>query len=248
MIVLSESSVLLNATQGKLLALRKNFKFSLAILFLDVFIGIFVLDSLPNSNILYTSFWSTVDNFIEYLDSVITWITNNPAGLKLNEPVNTTLSSFVRYHIYLWKTFVEVLRMPQVVDFALGAAYLGASTFAALTADIFQILTLHILCFDAYASKLSHVCWSTLVALWGLVRGKKWNPLRKRTDNVVLESREQFIGTSLFTILLFLLPTILVYFVVFRVLRISVRLVLGSVRILARLPKSLHDYTLGPSC
>ncbi|KIH60524.1 hypothetical protein ANCDUO_09227 [Ancylostoma duodenale] len=60
-----------------------------------------------------------VENYIEKLNmggptsstcshyssgEVITWLTNNPAGLKLNEPVNTALASFFQYHIHLWKS------------------------------------------------------------------------------------------------------------------------------------------------
>ncbi|VDM60671.1 unnamed protein product [Angiostrongylus costaricensis] len=32
------------------------------------------------------------------------WLTHNPAGLKLNEPVNRALASFFQYHIHLWKS------------------------------------------------------------------------------------------------------------------------------------------------
>ncbi|VDL64857.1 unnamed protein product [Nippostrongylus brasiliensis] len=39
---------------------------------------------------------------------------------------------------------------------------------------------------------------------------------------VHLDTRQQFITTLLFTILLFLLPTIVVYFIVFKALRLSV--------------------------
>ncbi|RCN27284.1 hypothetical protein ANCCAN_26983 [Ancylostoma caninum] len=40
----------------------------------------------------------------DWMGRVITWLTNNPAGLKLNEPVNTALASFFQYHIHLWKS------------------------------------------------------------------------------------------------------------------------------------------------
>uniref|UniRef100_A0A0K0DJL4 BPI2 domain-containing protein n=1 Tax=Angiostrongylus cantonensis TaxID=6313 RepID=A0A0K0DJL4_ANGCA len=35
---------------------------------------------------------------------VMDWLTHNPAGLKLNEPVNRALASFFQYHIHLWKS------------------------------------------------------------------------------------------------------------------------------------------------
>ncbi|KAL6738782.1 hypothetical protein Aduo_012294 [Ancylostoma duodenale] len=52
----------------------------------------------------YDVFWKSVDELVARLDGVITWLTNNPAGLKLNEPVNTALASFFQYHIHLWKS------------------------------------------------------------------------------------------------------------------------------------------------
>lgn len=85
---------------------------------------------------------------------------------------------------------------------------------------------------------MCYLCYYTLTVLWSLVRGKKWNPLRERKDTVrvfwytyvilykyfqvILDTRQQFLATSLFVILLFILPTIFVYFVVFRCLRLAV--------------------------
>uniref|UniRef100_A0A0N4WY40 Pecanex-like protein n=1 Tax=Haemonchus placei TaxID=6290 RepID=A0A0N4WY40_HAEPC len=62
-----------------------------------------VLFSLVNCDGAYDVFWQSVDSLI--MDS----LTHNPAGMKLNEPVNTALASFFQYHIHLWKSkyFVE---------------------------------------------------------------------------------------------------------------------------------------------
>ena len=54
-----------------------------------------------------------------------------------------------------------------------------------------------------------------LSSLWRLFRGKKWNVLRKRVDSAQYDVDQLFIGTLLFTILLFLLPTTAFYYIVF---------------------------------
>lgn len=61
---------------------------------------------------------------------------------------------------------------------------------------------------------------SGISALWRLFRGKKWNELRSRVDSYSYDNEQLFIGTILFTILLFLLPTVFMYYLVFLILRI----------------------------
>lgn len=58
-----------------------------------------------------------------------------------------------------------------------------------------------------------------LGSLWRLFRGKKWNVLRQRVDSAVYDADQLFVGTLLFTVLLFLLPTIGLYYVVFTLVR-----------------------------
>ncbi len=54
-----------------------------------------------------------------------------------------------------------------------------------------------------------------LASLWRLFRGKKWNVLRQRVDSASYDVDQLFIGTLLFTVLLFLLPTTALYYIVF---------------------------------
>lgn len=54
-----------------------------------------------------------------------------------------------------------------------------------------------------------------MASLWRLFRGKKWNVLRQRVDSAVYDADQLFVGTLLFTVLLFILPTTGLYYVVF---------------------------------
>ncbi|GMR48183.1 hypothetical protein PMAYCL1PPCAC_18378 [Pristionchus mayeri] len=206
---------------------------------LDSFFGLAILFFWSNS-LQSTPFWSIVDNLIGELDKLITWLTNNPAGLKLNEPLNIFLARFFHYHIYLWQAFITVSRMFPLGTVLLYSLVLGFSVSVALVADFCSLLTLHIFCFEVYANRLGRVTGRAFIASWRLLRGKKSNPLRERVDSVSLDSRELFIATTLFTILLFVIPTVSIYYVVFTALATGVRVIIRLLHYLSM----THVYTL----
>uniref|UniRef100_A0A1I8AYC9 Uncharacterized protein n=1 Tax=Meloidogyne hapla TaxID=6305 RepID=A0A1I8AYC9_MELHA len=72
-------------------------------LFLDSLLGILTIYLIPNDWHLIKYFWQSVYLSIEQLENLINWLTQNPAGLKLNDALNTFLSNFFLYHIHLWK-------------------------------------------------------------------------------------------------------------------------------------------------
>nr|KAF6272121.1 phosphatidylinositol glycan anchor biosynthesis class Q [Myotis myotis] len=84
-----------------------------------------------------------------------------------------------------------------------------------------------------------------LSSLWRLFRGKKWNVLRQRVDSCSYDLDQLFIGTLLFTILVFLLPTTALYYLVFTLLRLLVVTVQGLIHLLVDLVNSLPLYALG---
>ena len=74
----------------------------------DSLLGIFIINSIPTEWQLIENFWKIVFLSIEQLENVINWLTQNPAGLKLNDALNTFLSNFFLYHIHLWKCKEQV--------------------------------------------------------------------------------------------------------------------------------------------
>ncbi|KAK6052837.1 N-acetylglucosaminyl transferase component [Cooperia oncophora] len=112
-----------------------------------------VLFSFVNCDGAYEVFWRSVDSLVARLDEIMDSLTHNPAGLKLNEPVNTALASFFQYHIHLWKTFMMFSRYRTIWYVLYGSSCLGLSVCCALFADFVSLLTLHIVCFDVYASR-----------------------------------------------------------------------------------------------
>lgn len=49
--------------------------------------------------------------------------------------------------------------------------------------------------------------------------GKRWNVLRQRTDSYAYDVDQLFLGTLLFTVSIFLLPTVAIYALLFALVR-----------------------------
>jgi len=73
-----------------------------------------------------------------------------------------------------------------------------------------------------FRCRLYNLQLNTLSSLWHLFRGKKWNVLRKRVDSAVYNVDQLFLGTLLFTVLLFLLPTTALFYAVFAMVSFAV--------------------------
>ena len=162
------------------------------------------------------------DGVVLYLRKLITWLMGAPAGLKLNSVLSMCLGRFFLYHIHLWVTFLHVTT-PYVSHFLThhcldALSKMGLCMQLCVIQDAFNLITFHIHCFYAYARRLFVSQSKGLMSLWRLFRGKKYNPLRDRVDSSSSNVDQLFLGTLAFTILLFLYPTTLMYFTVFKAL------------------------------
>ena len=92
---------------------------------------------------------------------------------------------------------------------------LGFSLQIGLIIDAINMLSIHTHCFYLYASRIYKIEFDSLKSLFRLFRGKKMNPLRKRIDSYMYDVDQLFIGTLGFCIAFFLLPTVLMYYIVF---------------------------------
>uniref|UniRef100_A0A2K6W3Q7 Phosphatidylinositol N-acetylglucosaminyltransferase subunit Q n=1 Tax=Onchocerca volvulus TaxID=6282 RepID=A0A2K6W3Q7_ONCVO len=190
---------------------------------LDSVLGVIVWKELTEVDFFSDYIWDGLSMMITNLEELIHWLTTYPAGLKLNSHLNAILSQFFVYHIYLWQTYLSVASVYIGFGFISLSCFFGLSVFFAALSDLLRLLTVHIYCFHIYAFKLATLSVMSIKSLWRLFRGRKYNPLRQRVDSVKLDTRQLFIATLFFIILLFLLPTILVYFFVFSSLHCGVR-------------------------
>ena len=81
---------------------------SLLSLVLDLLLGWLVssqVSSLVSDRIAVTdTIFLGMEVVIRYLKSLIVWMMENPAGLKLNSVLSQALGNFFLYHIHLWMT------------------------------------------------------------------------------------------------------------------------------------------------
>uniref|UniRef100_A0A915P8E7 Uncharacterized protein n=1 Tax=Meloidogyne floridensis TaxID=298350 RepID=A0A915P8E7_9BILA len=114
-------------------------------LLFDSLLGIVIINSIPTEWQLIENFWKIVFLSIEQLENVINWLTQNPAGLKLNDALNTFLSNFFLYHIHLWKSYIIALQHSSVDRiFLVGFSTLGFSVLIAFISDFLRIVSLHL--------------------------------------------------------------------------------------------------------
>lgn len=226
---LSTLSSLDRAATHTLFMRKANILVSLVV---DVFLGLLLVSWLYRENrigLLADALVPAADRVARELEELLQWLMGAPAGLKMNRALDQVLGRFFLYHIHLWISYIHL--MSPFVEVTLWYAGLSAClglTFAlSLLSDTLALLTFHIYCFYVYGARLYCLKVYGLSALWRLFRGKKWNVLRQRVDSCSYDLDQLFIGTLLFTILLFLLPTTALYYLVFTLLRLVVVLVQG---------------------
>ncbi|XP_069343273.1 phosphatidylinositol N-acetylglucosaminyltransferase subunit Q isoform X1 [Eulemur rufifrons] len=217
---------------------------------LDVALGLVLLSWLHRKNRLgqlADALVPVADQVAEELQHLLQWLMGAPAGLKMNRALDQVLGRFFLYHIHLWISYIHL--MSPFIEHILWhvglSACLGLTVALSILSDIIALLTFHIYCFYVYGARLYCLKVYGLSSLWRLFRGKKWNVLRQRVDSCSYDLDQLFIGTLLFTILVFLLPTTALYYLVFTLLRLLVVAVQGLIRLLVDMVNSLPLYSLG---
>ncbi|XP_011497258.1 PREDICTED: phosphatidylinositol N-acetylglucosaminyltransferase subunit Q [Ceratosolen solmsi marchali] len=222
----------LKTAQWTLSTLLEGKRFTLKIInyiiavIIDILLGLLLLklllnflsDSSPSEVLLFYA-----EKVVESLKELVNWLMGSPAGLKLNHSFNNILGKFFLYHIHLWSSFLIVSKplMELAFEVLLFIGRLGITFQISIIADLFALISFHTYCIYIYAARLFNIQISGLIALFRLFLGKKKNPLRKRVDSCRYQPDQLFVGTLLFTILLFLMPTTWVYYIVFTTLRLT---------------------------
>ena len=98
----------------------------------------------------------------------------------------------------------------------------GTTLPIAIFSDLLSVGTLHVLCFYTAFSRIFSWLLTTIVSLFHLFRGKKHNVLRNRIDSCDYDLDQLLLGTILFTLLFFLLPTVTVFYLTFTSARIGI--------------------------
>ncbi|KZF21906.1 N-acetylglucosaminyl transferase component Gpi1 [Xylona heveae TC161] len=165
---------------------------------------------------------------IEGLQRMISWLMFWPAGLKLNTELAAFLGDLFLWVIDYWAGCVANLRplLPQVIYFIGFSSFAGASVPIALFSDLLSLLTLHIYSFYIASARIYNWQLTIIISLFHLFRGKKRNVLRNRIDSCDYDLDQLLLGTILFTLLFFLLPTVAVFYLTFA----SARMIIISLK------------------
>ncbi|GAB0132098.1 hypothetical protein EsDP_00000543 [Epichloe bromicola] len=161
---------------------------------------------------------------VEALETSIKWLMGWPAGLKLNSELADFLGNLFLWVIDYWSSCVGTLHpiLPKVVWFIGITSFAGASMPVALCSDLLSALTLHIYSFYLASARIYHWQLTILQSLFHLFRGKKHNVLRNRIDSCDYDLDQLLVGTILFTLLFFLLPTVVVFYLNFAIARMII--------------------------
>uniref|UniRef100_A0A0A1WSA8 Phosphatidylinositol N-acetylglucosaminyltransferase subunit Q n=1 Tax=Zeugodacus cucurbitae TaxID=28588 RepID=A0A0A1WSA8_ZEUCU len=201
------------------------------ILGVSVMIFLLFYVSHPGDYLLTTSHW-----VIQKLRLLLRSLKGSPIGLKLNEHLNNFLLDCFNYHVDLWAKFLDLIE-PIVRQLFVPIAmlgFIGISFQLASLPVLMSIIGLHAHCFYIYTAVLYKVEIRGIQVLWKVMLGKRYNVLKNRVESLNYVNRQLYLATIFFTSLLFLFPTVLVYYVVFTTLRLCIYLVNLVVEVLRR--------------
>ena len=192
----------------------------------DVIIGIAVGSFiLENADFVAATADNLVDTYsIAGLQRMIIWLKGYPAGLKLNNELALFLGDLFLWVIDYWDNTVVQLRplLPHIVRTIGWSSFAGASLPISLVSDMVSLLTIHIYSFYIASARIYNWQLTIIISLFHLFRGKKRNVLRNRIDSCDYDLDQLLLGTILFTLLFFLLPTVAVFYATFAGARMAI--------------------------
>ncbi|KAH9905929.1 Gpi1-domain-containing protein [Xylariomycetidae sp. FL2044] len=158
------------------------------------------------------------------LQNSISWLMGWPAGLKLNSELALFLGDLFLWVIDYWSSCIATLQplLPHIVWFIGFSSFAGASMPIAMLSDLLSVLTVHIYSFYLASARIFHWQLTILLSLFQLFQGKKYNVLRNRVDSCDYDLDQLLVGTILFTLLFFLLPTVVVFYLNFAIARMVI--------------------------
>lgn len=183
------------------------------------------------------------DLWCEPLRGGVIFLMNQPGGVKLNPQLSDALGAVFLYLIDSWTVVTAGLLpyLPSLLRVASLAGLMGLTMTLALLSDMVSFFTIHVFYFYTVSARFYAIMLHILSSLWKLFRGKKRNVLRQRIDSYSYDVDQLLLGTLLFTVIFFLLPTTFVFYLYFGVLRL---LVLCLYAALAFLTEGLNHFPL----
>lgn len=215
-----------------------NFYNSIWLIFNDILVGVTLYKIIFMNRILI--FHIIHKTFIQKwlfddLHSLISWVSfDHPAGFKLNSELGQFMGDLYLWSLGFWRflindAYAEIhpsIKHCAVVTFFGYLKFIcyfgGVSFLIGSIIDVLQVCLIHIKCFYLISMKIYNNQVKILMSLFQLFRGKKYNVLRNRIDNLnIYSARDSFdnvqflMGTLIFMVLIFLLPTVFAFYFMF---------------------------------
>ncbi|KAJ3273225.1 phosphatidylinositol N-acetylglucosaminyltransferase subunit gpi1 [Terramyces sp. JEL0728] len=154
---------------------------------------------------------------IEVINTNINWLLLWPIGIKLNSELANFFAELFAWMLYVWRDLLQGCHpyFPAVFYFIGCCGIFGSSMVVALLSDLLKLCTLHLQLFYTISARIYHWVLQIIDSTFNLFRGKKRNPLRNRIDAAEYDLDQLLLGSTIFTILVFLLPTVAVFYLLF---------------------------------
>ncbi|KAF9239650.1 N-acetylglucosaminyl transferase component-domain-containing protein [Melanogaster broomeanus] len=164
------------------------------------------------------------------IQRVLMWLDSWPAGLKLNTELSRFYSNGFMGLISQWTKLLHygVSFMPAISFIVETTSLFGMTMTLSLFLDLVSVLTAHLYACYLVSSTIYRRILMLIGSLWNLFRGKRYNILGNRTDPWDYDVDQLLLGTILFTLAAHLFPTILVYYALFALLRLSLIVLYAS--------------------
>ncbi|RLV90253.1 N-acetylglucosaminyl-phosphatidylinositol biosynthetic protein [Spathaspora sp. JA1] len=162
---------------------------------------------------------------------LITWVSSkHPAGFKLNNELGKFMGDLYLWTLSFWKFVEESIQLSEPTRIKLFLKVIccfgGVSFLISFLIDVLNIATFHIYTFYYCSTKIYKRQLEVIKSLFQLFRGKKYNILRNRIDNLTTTIQtsptggfeyvdQLLLGTLIFMILILLLPTVFAFYLMF---------------------------------
>lgn len=205
----------------------------------DISLGI-ILGMILHANI--PVFLAFLNSHIEYntmerVAEMVAWLMGWPSGVKLNNNLDNFLGQMFLLFTSWWRGINYFIwpHMPTILTVISYSGVFGATMIVALLHDLMTLLFLNIWVFYTISATLYNWQLGVLSSLFHLFRGQKNNVLRKRIDSRDYDVEQLLLGTLLFTLVSLLVPTVMVYYVLFAGFRLYALTIQGNLQLVLAL-------------
>jgi phosphatidylinositol glycan class Q protein len=98
--------------------------------------------------------------------------------------------------------------------------FLGLTIILSMISDLITFSTVHITILYSVSTRVYFWQFNILSSTFNIFRGKKYNPLRNRIDAAEYDLDQTLLGTIIFTLFVFLIPTVAAYHILFSIVKL----------------------------